>query len=286
MTADIHLIKYAAIAALLLACVAFSIWSSRVAKVPGNALFERYVQQLDNRLRRLFLPPRGRIIAIVQSVALLASAGALLITRDLMLIGAWVIILAGPHVYAARLEAQRLARIESKVDAFTVALANALRATPNVARALATVATTMPAPLNQELELTLRDLRVGSTLDQALTDLSARVGSTTLDTTISALLIGRRVGGNVPEILAQTGASVREMSRLHAVLRAKTADGRVQAMVLAAFPLGIVLIFDMLSPGYFTPLTTTATGTMISAFAGIFWVTALLLSRRIMKVQL
>lgn len=283
---NLDLIKYAALLVLMAACLLFAFWSAHSTKLPGSGASERYVQYLDGRLRRLFLPQHGKVIAIAQLSGLLITLAAALATRDPFALVLVPLIALGPHLYLTRMEAQKLVRIDAKVDAFTVALSNALRATPNVARALATVVTTMPAPLSQELKLTLRDMRVGSTLDQALTDLSARVGSTTLDSTISALLIGRRVGGNVPEILAQTGASVREMSRLQAVLRAKTADGRVQAMVLAIFPIGVVVIFDMLSPGYFAPLTTTAVGTMIMALAGAFWLAALLLSRKIMKVEL
>jgi tight adherence protein B len=286
MNIDLTVIKYASLFVLLAACLLLAFWSAHSAKLPGSGAFDRYVQHLDSRLRRLFQNPNGKLIAVVQLSGLLVTATALLISRDLFALAVAPFVVLGPHLYLKRLESQKLRKIESKVDAFTVALGNALRATPNVSRALATVATTMPAPLSQELELTLRDLRVGSTLDQALTDFSARVGSTTLDSTISALLIGRRVGGNVPEILAQTGASVREMTRLQAVLRAKTADGRVQAMVLAVFPIGVVLVFDMLSPGYFAPLTTTPLGSMIMAVAGIFWVAALVLSRKIMKVEL
>lgn len=286
MTNNLQLIKYAALLTLLAACLLVAYWSAHKSKLPGSGAFERYIGHLDGRLRRLFLAQQGRAIAVTQLCAALFTLAAMLATRDALTLALLPIIALGPHVYLTRAETQKLQKIEAKVDAFTVALSNALRATPNVARALSTVVTTMPAPLNQEIELTLRDMRVGSTLDQALTDLSARVGSTTLDTTISALLIGRRVGGNVPEILAQTGASVREMSRLHAVLRAKTADGRVQAMVLAVFPIGVVFVFDLLSPGYFAPLTTTAVGSVIMALAGVFWLAALLLSRKIMKVEL
>lgn len=282
----LDLIKYAALLVLMAACLLFAYWSAHSTRLPGSNALDHYVQHLDGRLRRLFLPQHGKVIAIAQLWGLLITLAAVLATRDPFSLALAPLVALGPHLYLKRMEQQKLVRIEAKVDAFTVALSNALRATPNVARALATVVTTMPAPLSQELELTLRDMRVGSTLDQALSDLSARVGSTTLDSTISALLIGRRVGGNVPEILAQTGASVREMSRLQAVLRAKTADGRVQAMVLAVFPVGVVVVFDMLSPGYFAPLTTSALGSMIMALAGVFWLAALLLSRKIMKVEL
>jgi tight adherence protein B len=286
MIATIDIFKYAALAALLLSGSTFALWSVLSERLPGTGFVDNYTRVLDARLRRMFMPTRGRVIFMAQALALLIAAAALLMTRDLLSLAPVPCILLAPHFVLSRLEHQRMLRIEAKVDAFTVALANALRATPNVGRALASVVMTMPAPMNQELELTLRDLRVGSSLDQALTDFSARVGSTTLDTTISALLIGRRVGGNVPQILTETGASVREMTRLQAVLRAKTADGRIQTIVLAAFPVGVVLVFELLSPGYFKPLTTTGVGAMIIGGACALWVVALGMCRQIMKVQL
>lgn len=286
MTTGSLLLKFGALAALAGASLAIAWLLAHAEHIPGMRRADRYIQRLDARLRRLFLPPRGRLICVAQVLGTVINIAIALAIGKPAALCLVPCILLGPQIALRRLEQQRRQRIEAKVDAFTVALANAMRATPNIARALATVCGTMPYPLNQELELALRELRVGSTLDQALTDLSARVGSTTLDTTISALLIGRRVGGNIPDILDETGASLREINRMHAVLRSKTADGRVQIAVLAAFPLGIVVTFDMLSPGYFAPLTQTAVGTMIASVAAVLWIAALLLSRRIMKVQL
>ena len=280
------LLKCAALAALAIASLLIAWLLACSEKVPGMQRADRYVQRLDARLRRLFLPARGRPILIAQVLSLVMLTALAVALRQPQLLLLAPCILLGPHFAILRLEKERRQKIEAKVDAFTVALANALRATPNIARALGTVAATSSFPLDQELSQTLRELRVGSTLEQALTDLSARVGSTTLDTTISALLIGRRVGGNIPEILSETGASLREMNRMQAVLRSKTADGRVQTGVLAVFPVGIVLTFDLLSPGYFTPLTQTVIGSIIAIAAGVLWLAALALSHRIMKVQL
>lgn len=280
------LFKCGALAALAAACLLLAWLLAHARQVPGMQRAESYVQGLDARLRRLFLPARGQIILIAQALSLVTLAALALAIRQPHALLLAPCLLFGPHFAILRLERERRQKIEAKVDAFTLALANALRATPNIARALGTVAATSSFPLNQELSQTLRELRVGSTLEQALSDLSARVGSTTLDTTISALLIGRRVGGNIPEILSETGASLREMNRMQAVLRSKTADGRVQTGVLAVFPVGIVLTFDLLSPGYFTPLTQTVFGSIIAITAGVLWMAALALSHRIMKVQL
>jgi tight adherence protein B len=283
VTLSLALLKFAALAALGGASVAIIRVLVRSGNAPGLQRVDRYIRRMDARLRRLFLPPHGRVILIVQVAGMVAIGAVALAAGEPAVLLLWPCIAWLPHLL---LERRRRMKIEAKVGAFTEALANALRATPNIARALGTVCRTMPYPLDQELELTLRELRVGSTLDQALTDLSARVGSNSLDATISALLIGRRVGGNLPEILSETGASLREIHRMHAVLRGKTADGRVQSAVLAAFPLGVVLTFDRLSPGYFTPLTSTAIGSIIAVVAAVLWIAALVLSRRIMKVQL
>jgi tight adherence protein B len=279
------LLKWSGVLALLGAlALALKVW----VLDPQSRLHARLREQsaaLDGRLRRLFLPARGRLIVSLQlSAAGLVVLGALWFGKPSWL-GALVPVALAPRLLLLRLQKQRTVAIESRIDAFTLAFANALRATPNIARALESVAITMQPPLREELDLTLRELRVGSTLDQALRDLGLRVASPRFDATMSALLIGRRVGGNVPEILNDTASTLREIVRLQATLRAKTADGRIQAIVLAAFPVLLVIGFDLMMPGYFKPLTESVAGGLILVGAGASWISALALSRKILLVQ-
>jgi tight adherence protein B len=244
------------------------------------------IAAIDQRMRRQLLQPQGKNIFTAQLLAAIVGIAVALFTGDprwLMVVPAAAV---APTLVLTRMHTKRMRLIEARIDAFTLSFANALRATPNIARALETVAGSVPSPLHEELELTLRELRVGSTLDQALSDLGLRIGSSQFDATLSALLIGRRVGGNVPEILNDTATSLREIVRLQSTLRAKTADGRVQALVLAAFPVVIALAFDLLMPGYFRPLTQSFAGSMVLAVAGGSWIAAVIMSRKILMVQL
>jgi tight adherence protein B len=255
-------------------------------EAPAMRFLQRQIAALDQRMRRQLLAPQGQSIVIGQLAGAVVAVGIALASQDprwLFLIPA---IAVAPTLSLIRMQHKRMRLIESRIDGFTLSFANALRATPNIARALETVAVTIPSPLHEELELTLRELRVGSTLEQALGDLGVRIGSSQFDATMSALLIGRRVGGNVPEILNDTATSLREIVRLQSTLRAKTADGRVQALVLAAFPVVIALAFDLLMPGYFAPLTKSYAGSMVLAIAGGSWIAAVILSRKILMVQL
>lgn len=250
-----------------------------------HAFMREQIAKLDQQLRRLFLPARGCSIVALQLVAAGALVLAVLWFKKPAWLGGLLPIAFAPRLILRRMQQKRTIAIEARIDAFTLAFANALRATPNIARALESVANSMPSPLRDELELALRELRVGSTLDQVLRDLGARIGSPRFDATVSALLIGRRVGGNVPEILNDTASTLREIVRLQATLRAKTADGRIQAIVLASFPVLLVIGFDLLMPGYFKPLTESVPGGLLLAGAGVAWIAALVLSRRILMVQ-
>lgn len=284
MSIDVSVLKWLSLSTLAVAGLLFA---HALAGASGLARqVERHVARLDLRLRRLFLPTRGDLIVAGQATLCLLGLSAWLWWADLRLLVLVVAGVWGPQWTLSWLGHRRRARIEAKADAFALSLSNALQATPNIARALATVAASAPAPIDQELDLTLRELRVGSTLEQALSDLTARVSSPSFDATITALLVGRRVGGDVPEILKDTGATLREMMRLSAVLRTKTADGRIQTLVLSLAPAVLAFGLDLSMPGYFDPLMHTGVGTLMLAVAGAAWLCALLLVRRILSVQL
>jgi tight adherence protein B len=250
-----------------------------------HAIMRERTAAVDLQLRRLFLPAYGRVIVVLQLLAAAVLLFAVLWFKEPRWLAALLPLALGPHAVLRRMQKKRTLLIEARIDAFTLAFANALRATPNIARALESVAISMPSPLRDELDLALRELRVGSPLDQVLRDLGVRIGSPRFDATISALLIGRRVGGNVPEILNDTAATLREIVRLQSTLRAKTADGRIQSVVLASFPVVLVIGFDLLMPDYFKPLTESVTGAILLVVAGLAWICALLLSRKILMVQ-
>jgi tight adherence protein B len=249
-------------------------------------LYLRYVASLERRMRLMFIETRGAHIVGAQAGAMLLVLAASLGLGLPLLLLCLPLIGVAPTLVLERKRKQRVQRIEEKLDGFVVALANALRATPSPGRALAMVHAVTPAPLDREIELVLREMRVGSTLEQALGNLSARVRSFQLDAALSGLLIGRQTGGNVPQILDGAAETLREMARLSGVLRAKTADGRAQANVLAVFPALLIFAFDWASPGYFRPLTESASGFMVTLIALGMWLSAVIMIRRIMEAEL
>jgi tight adherence protein B len=191
-----------------------------------------------------------------------------------------------PGLYLERIRRRRVSDIERQLDAFMLALANALKSIPGVTPAFQSVAETSPLPIRQELELCNREMRVGSTLDEALTHMAVRVGSSRLDSAIIAIVLGRQIGGNLPRVLETTAGSVREMSRLEGVLRTKTSEGKMQLYVIGSAPLFLIAAMAFLSPGYFNPLSESSLGYLVGIGAGGSWLFALYLARKVLSVSL
>jgi tight adherence protein B len=129
-------------------------------------------------------------------------------------------------------------------------------------------------------------MRVGTTLEQALLNMSARIQSVELDATLTGLLIARQVGGELPKILETTASTLREMTRLQGVVRTKTAEGKVQLFVVALFPAGLLFGLDLLSPGYFDPLSNDPMGLVIVGICVVLWLVALVIARKVLAVDL
>ncbi len=246
----------------------------------------RYVVYLERQLARLFIFKPAAPIVFGQIFALFG----LLSLHLLFTIPYWYVlgamICAGPALYIERMRRQRVAQIEVQLDGFILAMANALKATPSIGDAFISVQQLMRPPLQQEITLAVKEMRVGSSLDQALLLMAARIGSRQVDSALSALLIGRQVGGNLPKILDATSASLREMSRLDAMVKAKTAEGKTQLGVLSVFPIFLVIAFNALKEGYFSPLTQSVTGYALIAASSVCWIASLVLARKIVAVDI
>jgi tight adherence protein B len=253
---------------------------------PGWRYYARYCSAIERRLRLQFIWTKGSQIVIGQVIALFLLA--------LLEVGVgvpyWglciVVILVGPLMWIEQMRKKRIELIELQLDNFILGLANALKSTPSIGGALATVAAILSDPTRQEVDLCLKEMKVGSTLDQALIHMASRIGSRAVDTALSAVLIGRQVGGNLPKVLEQTANSLREMGRLEGVLRTKTAEGKMQLYVLGALPVCLFFGLNHMFPGYFIPMSKTIMGQIILGVAGLMWITALILARAILSVDL
>ena len=247
----------------------------------------RYTSSLERKLRPMFIFTPGRMIAGGQLAAVFTLFVVHLVIVDLPVFPLWLIVaVAAPVIQIEQMRKKRVDAIEQQLDGFMLALANALKAIPSIGAAFNSVVPILQPPIRDEIELASKEMKVGSTLDQALLHMAARIGSRGVDSALSAILIGRQVGGNLGRVLETTAASIREMGRLDGVVRTKTAEGKMQLYVIGLLPFAMILVLSLMSPGFFDPLTKTPAGYILIIIAVAAWVTALLWARKILAVDI
>ena len=248
--------------------------------------WDRYTADLETKLRFIRSTWTGRGVALIQLVASVASVVLWILMDDPTFLIILPVALLMPRFSLERARQKRIAKIEEQLDNWLLTLANALKASPSLGEALASSAELAGGPIAEEIDVALKEMRLGTALDEALLNLSVRLRSRLVSSALAALLVARQTGGNLSQVLEETAGSLREMTRLEGVLRAKTSDSRAQAYVLLAIPFVVIGAIQLIDPAWLAPLTSTGLGLIVTSAAIVFWLAAVLFARTILAVDL
>lgn len=144
---------------------------------------------------------------------------------------------------------------------------NALRAGFSFFQALKNVAEEAPSPVKEELEIVLKEMQYGATVEESLNRLKERMPSEDLDLMIQAILIQRQVGGNLAVVLEKIVHTIRERLKIQGQIKTLTAQGKLSGMVVALLPVALAGILSVINPSYMTVLFTTPIGIGMIAFS-------------------
>lgn len=215
-----------------------------------------YLEKLGRDLNQADLPLRPLEYLGLQVG--LAMAG-LIIGRQLLgflhsaLILGSIGFLTPMGVLWLRQHRRRLKFARQLADALML-LASALRSGYGFIKGLELVGAEMDDPIAKELKRALREIQLGSTVEQALLSLSKRVDNADMEIVICAYLIQREVGGNLTELMEKVAETIRERFRIRADIRTLTAQGRLSGIVVSVLPLVLSELIILVNPSYFEPL--------------------------------
>jgi tight adherence protein B len=164
-------------------------------------------------------------------------------------------------------------------------LSSGLRAGFGLLQAMEAASEQISAPLSVEIRRTLRDTAMGASVDQALTALNERIGSPDFDIVITAVLIQRSVGGNLAEILDNVAHTMRERERIRGEIRTLTSQQRMTGYVIGGIPIGLLVIFGMISPEFTGTLFTDPLGRMMLGAAAVSETIGFVVIQKIVNIE-
>jgi tight adherence protein B len=202
-------------------------------------------------------------VVLVQSLvcAAIGFGAAAIVSR-------WLLIEAGAACLLAIVPWGRIAFMRNRrMRAFDTALAHAidmmarsLRAGHSVAGSIEIVAQGCPEPAGSEFAEVFRQQNFGLPLRDALMQMLDRVPSQDLRVLVTGILVQRETGGNLVEILDRTVMVIRERQRIHGEIRTQTAQGRLTGWILTALPVVMLVLINLVDPGYSKILFTDPDG--------------------------
>ena len=139
-------------------------------------------------------------------------------------------------------------------------IARALRAGHSLPSALVTVAEEIDDPLGPEFQRCADEMNFGLPFRESMYNLFNRFPIPDLQFLITAILLQRETGGNLPELLDKTAAVLRARIQLQQKVRVHTAQGRMTGAVLIAMPFVAFVLLNLIRPGYTAPLFESETG--------------------------
>ena len=157
---------------------------------------------------------------------------------------------AVPIYYVRRQATRRVAHFEEQFPECLEFISRSMRAGHGFAVSLEMVFREFSDPLAGEFRRTFEEQNLGQPLDIVLKKLSTRIPSMDVQFFVSAVLLQKRTGGNLAELLDKLAQIIRERFKLRARIRAITAQGLMSGRILASIPLGVAALMFLVNPQY------------------------------------
>jgi tight adherence protein B len=142
-----------------------------------------------------------------------------------------------------------------------------------------------PEPLAFEFVQVYQQQRLGLQFREALLQMGDRVPSRDLQFFITAILVQKETGGDLTEILSRTSHVIRERVRIEGEVRTRTAQGRLTGWILGVLPIVMLVLINIISPGYSDVLFHDPIGRdLMYAGAGLIAIGAFIIGR-IVNIQ-
>jgi tight adherence protein B len=222
----------------------------------------RQFQRVQLTLERADLPMRaGELLALCGGLGfvcgLLAAASA---SPTLVIIAVMGVVAWAPYAYVSFRAKSRIRKFENQLPDMLITIAASLKAGHSFRQGIQSVVDEGAEPAAKEFRRVLTETQLGKTMDDALADLSTRIGSKNLAFVINAVTIQRQIGGSLAGLFDMVADTVRQRQQFGRKVKGLTAMGRMSAYVLIGLPLFLGGIITLMNGEYIAPLYQTPTG--------------------------
>lgn len=164
-------------------------------------------------------------------------------------------------------------------------VASSLKAGFSINQAFEELANSNKHPLAIEFRMLMQEIRLGVTMDDALDNMTRRIGSDDFELVATAVITARQTGGELTGTLERLAGLIRERMRINSKLKAMTSMGRLQALMIGCMPFLLLWGMYYVSPAMVSAFFSTPAGYAGMAAVIILDITGFLVIKKITTID-
>ncbi|WP_323008109.1 type II secretion system F family protein [Pseudorhodobacter sp.] len=201
-----------------------------------------------------------QLIMIMAGLAIFAFVGLTVGTSADPAVRALIAIamgVGGVYTWVARKAKKRMDLMEEQLPDAVELMVRSLRVGHPFSSAIGIVAREVADPLGTEFGIIADEAAYGRDVAESLKEFAERMDSQDLRFLAVAVTIQQTSGGNLAEILHGLAQVIRARFKLFRRVRAITAEAKWSGMFLSAFPLGALVMIQIIQPNYYDKVKDT-----------------------------
>jgi tight adherence protein B len=213
-----------------------------------------------------------QLVLIMVAMSVVAYVGLMIGTeanQQIRLLMAVLMGVGGVYFWVNRLAKKRMSLMEEQLADAVELMVRSLRVGHPFASAIGIVAKEVPDPLGTEFGLIADEAAYGRNIADALKVFAERMDNQDLRFLAVAVAIQQQSGGNLAEILDGLSKVIRARYKLFRRVRAITAEAKWSGMFLSGFPLGALVVINMIDPNYYVDVKDTPAFVPAAIFVGV-----------------
>jgi len=250
-------------------------------------LHKKKIDKMSPKLDQMFLDiaPEKLVFLDIAAPVLGAVLGYMLVEKAFGAIIGGALGLAFPVVFIKILEKKRRKKFAAQlVDAIMI-LCSSLRVGMSLQQAFEVLVEEIAPPMSQEFNLVLRQMRMGFSLEAALSDLKKRMKIEDLEMVITSLMIAMETGGAITETLTKVVSTISERNKLLGKVKALTIQGKLQGGIMSVIPIFFAFFIYQSDKHYFDVFFQDNFGKGLLIYAAVSEVIGAFLIMKLSKVD-
>jgi tight adherence protein B len=211
--------------------------------------------------------------------------GWMLTSSVIMAVGLGAAGAVGPVYFIYRKRKARLHRFEEIFPDALEFVSRSMRAGHAFSVSLEMIHREFQEPVAGEFRRTFEEHNLGLPIEIALQKLAKRVPSLDVHFFVSAVLLQKRTGGNLAEILDKLAYVIRERFKLRGRIRAVSAHGKMTATALSAIPAAVAVLMFYTNPDYVKFFFKDDTGNIMLGAAVFLQFVGYMIMKKIVNIE-